>query len=160
MDRLYIWERCQFSEWTLSKKAHFIKSHFWQDNMFSWGKKKNDACVDWEGYWDKMSWRGCLSKQGNTRSLFDVYEAEWEEHHPAVSSTCLLQHVTPSGQPHMDPHTQPAQTNRGIKRRMVWKRGKTHLINLPGTFHSTAVCFTSKFTFTWRWKWLIPKRLP
>lgn len=53
--------------------------------------------------------------------------------------------------PHIE--TQSAETNRRIKRRIVWKRGKTHLINLAGTFHSMAVCFTSEFTFTWRWKW-------
>lgn len=112
MDRLYIWEWCQFSEWTLSKKAHFIKCHVWQDNKFSW-EKKNDACVDWEGYWEKKSWRGCLSKQGNTRSPFDVYEAEWEEHHPAVSSTCLLQHVTPSSHPTWTPTHSPHRQTEG-----------------------------------------------
>lgn len=78
-------------------------------------------------------------------------KSEWEEHHPAVSSSCLLQRVTPLGRPtrtptHIEP--QPAQTNRGIKRRIVWKRGETHLINLSGTFHSTAVCFYQRVYFS------------
>lgn len=132
-----------------------LKCHFWQQH-----KRMMDKRTDWWCYhWEKTS-SGKVSEQGNTSSLSDVYRAEWEEHHPAVSSACLPRHVTPSGHPTRTPthmHPQPAQTSRGIKRGIAWKRGTTHLINLPGTFHSTAVGFTGKFTFTRRWKWLIPK---
>ena len=139
-----------------------------QVNLFLQNVTFGNSTKEWwisaqtDGAITGRKWAGerCLSKQGNTSSLSNVYKAEREEHHPSVSSGCAPRHVTPSGHPmrtptHMRP--QPAQTNRGIKRGIAWKRGTTHLINLPGTFHSTAVGFTGKFTFTRRWKWLIPK---
>lgn len=134
----------------------------------TFGKKRNLAgkkqrvhvwVCDWHGYWGKMSLGICLNKVTIAPSLICIKLSERNIillSPPLVYFSMLPHHATPHGPP--DTCTQSLHS--GIKRRIVWKRGKTHLINLPGTFHSTAVSFTSKFTFTWRWKWLIPKPSP
>lgn len=126
----------------------------WQEEEF--GRK----CVNWRGRRKWVVEGVCLNKVTLAPCLMCRRLSERNItllSPPRVYFSMLPHWATPTCTPtHMDP--QPARTNTGIKRRTVWKRGKTHLINLPGTFHSTAVCFTSKFTFPWRWKWLIPKR--
>lgn len=126
------------------------------------GKKTMCACVwvcDWHGYWGKMSLGVCPNKVTISPCLICIKPSERNItllSPPLVYFSMLPHHATPYG----PPHTSTQSLHSGIKRRIVWKRGKTHLINLPGTLHSTAVSFTSKFTFTWRWKWLIPKPPP
>lgn len=139
-----------------------LSDHIWPENKFSC--KKNKQCVhvwvcDWHDYWRKMSLGVCLNKLTLAPFLICIKPSERNIillSPPLVYFSMLPLYATPRGPPHIS--TQSLHS--GIKRRIVWKRGKTHLINLPGTFHSTAVSFTGKFTFTWRWKWLISKPPP
>lgn len=103
----------------------------------------------------KRAGRGVLSKQGSTPDVFDVHKAPGERNISLLSAvyfSALLRQATPSRTKHRDKEDS-------VKER----RGTPHLSCRHFSYSKVLPVFPlhqPEFTFMWRWKWLIPRRLP